>query len=336
MLRRYLGLLVRWTVTTALLALLLSLSDRGELARVLVGVDIMWFAATVLLVLCDRVLMTAKWLPLARVQVPGLGFSDAFTAYLASNFAGFFLPASIGGDVLRSVGVGRGRKVIAEVGASVAMERVLGMAGSGVVALGAAALAVRAEIPIRIVGPWALAAFLTGTTAVAVPFSAGVRRLLASFLRPFRGRRAVDQLERFGAAYDAYRGHMRTLLVVGMLSVLEQLLPVAVFLAAAAALQVSAPIGALLIAVPLTVFAGRLPISISGIGVVEGGMVYLLSLTGVSPTDALSITFVGRAAEILVLLPGALWWRKLTGEKKQLSGSVRQKSATIATPVPKA
>ncbi|NNF27491.1 MAG: hypothetical protein HKN73_09745, partial [Gemmatimonadetes bacterium] len=102
--RRGVGRLVRWAVTFGLLAVLAAVVDLGELTAVLRTTDPAWFGVVLAVILFDRIVMAGKWLPLLRVQAPDASFLQALKAYFASNFAGFFLPASIGGDVLRSVG----------------------------------------------------------------------------------------------------------------------------------------------------------------------------------------------------------------------------------------
>lgn len=314
--RRGLGRLARWTVTLGLLALLATVVDLGELAAVLRSTDPAWFGVVLAVILADRIVMAGKWLPLLRVQAPDASFLPALKAYFASNFAGFFLPASIGGDVLRSVGVGRERGAVVEVGASVVVERILGLVGSGVIALLSLWIALRAGVPIGFLLPWALLAVVGGIAAAVVPFSRRAQTWLNRALAPFPDR-WTSLATRFAAACHAYRAHRRTVLVVGFLSILEQFLPVLAFMAAALALQAEVSIEALIVGVPLMVFAARLPISISGFGVVEGSMVYLLGLFGVPAVEALSLTLVTRVAEILVYLPGALWWRELLGERRE-------------------
>ena len=313
------SVLVRWSVTVGLLGLVATLVDLNELFASLRSVHPGWFVAVVLINVGDRLLMVGKWLPLLWVQAPGISPYRALKASFASNFAGFFLPASVGGDVLRSVGLGRGAGAVVEVGASVAVERILGLFGSGVAALLALYVALGEGVPTAFLFPWVLAASGVGLVAAVLPFSEGVQRGLSKALGPFEGRRWAGLAIRFATACHAYRDYRRTVFFVGLLSALEQLIPVLSFAAGAAAIGVDVSGKALLVAVPLMVFASRLPISIAGFGVVEGSMVYLLGLFGVPPLDALSLTLVVRVAEVLVFMPGAIWWKELIGESSDSS-----------------
>jgi uncharacterized membrane protein YbhN (UPF0104 family) len=68
----------------------------------------------------------------------------------------------------------------------------------------------------------------------------------------------------------------------------------------------------LVVTMPLTLFVSRLPISMGGVGVSEAAVVYLLGLFGVPSTDALAISLVCRAVDVLVMTaPGLFLWRDL-------------------------
>lgn len=303
----------RWSLTLGLVALLLTVVDLREVYRLLLSADPALLAVAVAVSVGDRLLMAGKWLPLLRLQVPDVSAARAMRAYFASSFAAVFLPASIGADLLRAVGIGRERETVLKVGASIVVERALGAVGAGVVALLALWVAFRAEVSMAFLVPWALACAAAGVAATAIPFSAVARRTVRRLLAPLRGRGWVEVLGRFGTAYGLYGGHPRTLVVVGLLSALEQLVPVLVLGAAARAMQLGLSLESLVVAVPLTFFAARLPISVAGIGIVEGGLVYLLGLFGVPPAEALSLALAGRVVELVAVLPGAFWWRELAG-----------------------
>jgi len=301
---------VRWGISCALLGILLIFVDLQEVYQVLRSADALFLVVAVGISLGDRLLMAGKWLPLLRVQIPKASLGKAIRAYFAAGFAGIFLPAS-GDDLLRSIGLGQNRSAVMEVGASVVMERLLGLLGSGIVALLVIWVAIQASIPISILLPWALACIGGSLMLAAVPFSARIRHSLKSLLDHFRGRGWVDLIERFGEAYEAYREHRKMLFFVGLLSIMEQFAPVLVFWAGAQALQLNLSFTSLFVAVPLTIFAARLPVSVAGIGIIEGGLVYLLGLFGVASSQAVSLALLDRVVGLLTMLPGAFWWNDL-------------------------
>ena len=113
-----------------------------------------------------------------------------------------------------------------------------------------------------------------------------------------------------------YRHHLGTLAVVAVLSLVEQAFPIVVLWILVHALDLEVSPLALFVAVPLTLFVGRLPIAIAGIGVIEGALVYLLGAFGVSPAEALSLALAGRLVEIVALLPGGLFWSSLVWTRR--------------------
>lgn len=315
--RQYVSVGVKWGVSLVLIGLLVMLVDLDEVARVLQSANVWFLAVAVGITLGDRLLMAGKWLPLLRIQFPEAGAGRAVRAYFASSFAALLLPASVGGDVLRSYGVGKNRGSVVEVGASVVFERVLGLVGSGVVALVALWVAIWGGVPMGFLLPWAVGCAGAGVAAAVVPFSPRVRSYVKRVLRLFAGKGWTEPLERFGTAYSVYRGHAQTLVVVGGLSALEQLVPVLAYWTIAQGLQLGLSVEALLVAVPLSMFAARIPIGIAGIGILEGGLVYLLGLFGVPAAQALSLAVTGRVVEFVAVLPGVLWWKQLVGANER-------------------
>lgn len=305
----------RWLVTLGLLVVLALIVDLREVLRTVRSTDPGLLGIVLLVALGDRLLMAGKWIPLLRIQLPDVSPARAIRAYFAASFAALFLPGSVGGDILRAVGLGTDREAVMEVGASVAIERVLGLAGSGFFALLVLYVAWSADVAVGFLVPWAVACAAIGIGAVILPSIPAARRALDSTLPRLDTWKMAGLLERFVAAYGAYRAHTRTLVWVGLLSAVEQIMPVLMFWAAAWALGLAISFEALFVAVPLTVFATRIPISVAGIGILEGGLVYFLGLFGVPGTQALSLALVGRVVEFVALLPGAFWWTDLSGDK---------------------
>jgi len=303
----------RWGVSVVLLGVLVLLVDLREVYHTLRSGNLLFLGATFGIALVDRLLMAGKWFPLLRVQLPDAKIGRAIRAYFAAGFAGLLLPSSMGGDALRSVGLGRDRGSVVEVGASIVLERLLGLIGSGIITLLVLWIAWQASIPMGVLLPWALACIGLSLLLAILPFSARVRRGLRWMLDHFERTRWVGFVERFGEAYKMYREYPRTLLVVGFLSVIEQFAPILVFWVGAHALHLGLSFEAIFVAVPLTMFIGRLPISVAGIGVIEGGLVYLLGLFGASASQAVSLSVVGRVVELFTLLPGLIWWGELVG-----------------------
>jgi uncharacterized membrane protein YbhN (UPF0104 family) len=309
--RRAAGALLRLLVTIGLLALLMRLADPEEVGRRLAGVRPGVLAAAVLVWGADRLLNFLKWVPLLRVHVDA-PLRRILRVYYAAYAVSFVIPFSEGADVLRAVALGRGRGRVAEAAASIVMERLLGFAALVVLGLAALAVALRAGLPLGPLVPWmaggAAAAGAVLALVLAGPFSG---RLRSAAGRAGRLRAALEAAHRFVAACALYRRRTGVLLLVGGLAVLEIGLFVVTMLVLARALGLDVALAPLLLALPVALFLAQLPIAWRGLGVAEGGMVWVLGLFGVEPAPGLSLLLLFRLVDVAVAVPGALLWREL-------------------------
>ena len=311
--RRLLSVLV----TLGCLAVLARIVNLRELGTVLASANVLLLLVAVLARVFDRLVMIGKWFPLLRVQLPDVSLWHATRAYIVSGLAVYLVPISVGADVIRAATLGRDEKAVPEVGASIIAERLLGFAATGLLSLVSLYVAFAMSVKLTFVLPWALAAIVLGLVALVAPFS---QRLSSWALRSIEslhwipGRGFVGKM---AMAYRVYGNHPRLLLGVGMASLFEQFLPVVIAWFIALALGISVTFPMLMAAMPLALFAGRVPVSFGGIGVTEGAIVYLLGLFGVPVVEALALSLVGRAIDILVVsVPGAFMWKEMVRRRQ--------------------
>lgn len=306
------GRLARLLASLIALALLVYLVDLRAVFRTLLSSDPLPLAGALIVAVADRALMIAKWVPLLSVQVPDIPLVRAIRVYLASGAASLLLPGSVGGDVVRAMALGYGRGAILEVGASIAAERLLGLLASAVMAAFALGFALHASVDVRLLLPWALGGIVLGAVALASLASTRAARGLECWLGRRKRSSGAGVLRRLIAAHDAYRQHGNMVFAAAALSVIEQLFPVLVLWCIARAIGTTVDLQMLVVAVPLALFVGRLPVTFAGIGVMEGAIVYLLGLFGVPAAESLALALGGRAIELAVLLPGAFFFGDLT------------------------
>jgi uncharacterized membrane protein YbhN (UPF0104 family) len=311
--RKKLVPLLRLLVACGLVVLLLRGVGVRGLAQSLRAADPALLALALLCGLADRAVMIGKWYPLLRAQVPGVPPGRAARAYLAAGFASYFLPTSLGADALRSFALGRGRRAVAEVGASVLLERLLGLLGSLVLVIAALLSALRASPRLTPLLPWAAGALALALGLLLAAFSRRATAGLLARLPAASSHRAWQVLHRLAAAGERYRRSPGLVAAVAVASTAEQLFPVLVLWLLARALGLPISFPTLFVAVPLALFLGRLPITFAGLGVFEGALVGLLGLYGVTRTDALALGVAARVIEVASQLPGALFWSDLAG-----------------------
>jgi uncharacterized membrane protein YbhN (UPF0104 family) len=76
--------------------------------------------------------------------------------------------------------------------------------------------------------------------------------------------------------------------------------------------------------IPLVIFVATLPVSVGGVGLVEGGLIFFLSKAGMPLQMCLSTSLVYRALQLACLLPGAVIYLCNGASVKELPLRVEQ------------
>lgn len=306
--RGALGTALRWSVTIACVVALVTLVDVREAWDVARGADPLLLAGAVALGLVDRLVMIAKWYPLVRIQAPEIGLGLTARAYFAGGAAQVVVPTPVSGDVVRAIVIGRRMSGVPEIGASIVLERALGIVGSGMACIVALLLALRRVPELEPALPWALGALAAAIAGLAATFHRAPARLLAGVLAAHSGSSVAAALARFGAAYRRFASRRGLLVGVALASAAEQFVPALCLWCVALALGSSATLLDLAIAVPLCMLVARLPVAVGGFGLGEGALVALLAALGVPAPEGLAIGVIGALVTVAVAAPGAVVW----------------------------
>src|SRR5215208_4118983 len=290
LLLRLLGTLV----ATVLIVLLIRQEGWSEIVNAVRQISLASFLLALGSLLISRLFVIARWHVLLQSGGVKIPFSRSAELTLMGLFASNFLPTTIGGDVVRLTGVmqmGFDRAVCL---ASIAADRLIGMAGMvfavpfglapafdslGQAASHSFALIVSLQRPIHF-----------------------VRRTLQSFSTWFRQPRALvasllftwgNMLFIFAAIYLLIEGlgnHVSFWLIAGLYS--------------------------------LSYFVTLIPISINGYGVQELSLTYLfLHVGGLSAAASLSLAVLIRIVFLFASLPGAVFLPSIllaiSGQKKE-------------------
>lgn len=293
---------------------------------VLARADARWIAASIALVVCDRTLMAYRWIVLLTPVESGgrPPLISLIRLFFISTFAGTFLPASIGSDVVRAYGLSRLQVAMGPAVASVLMDRLLGLisillVGLASLALGREALATfgRAiEWPLAIGGVVSLA-------AGAVIFSdraADLAQTLARRLPIGVLRRTAADTTTATRAYSRYHAALANVLA-GSIGV--QILRIVQAYCLGRALGVSAPLATYFVIIPLVLLVMLLPISINGIGPSQIAFVWFFGRVGVPEADAFALSVLFVALGVVGNLPGGLLY--VAGSRLRAPGSGLQK-----------
>jgi len=295
-------MLIRLAITAVILVLLARGIDFGESARAIAAIDLRYLALVLGLVAIDRCVMIWRWILLLRARGIKITGSEAARLFLVSSFVGSFLPAGVGADAARAYGLSRDSATGSEAVASVAVDRLLGIVS----------LIVMAFIGLRVwpsnQRDWRLEGLIIAALVACIVvfwIHDWLRRLTPAHLREgFFVRRVLRLTE----AVKHYRSHKGTLLHVMAWSLVVQVLRITQAYFLGLGLGMTVPYAYYLLFMPVGLLMLLLPISISGFGVPQGVIVWLLRPVGVPDAQSFALSTLIVLTGLAGNLPGLWLW----------------------------
>jgi uncharacterized membrane protein YbhN (UPF0104 family) len=274
----------RWVkigVSVGLLAVLVWSTDVRSLAQHVLTARVEWILLAFLGYLAGQVLSAYKWQLLARP----LGFQHPLHRFIVYYFAGMYLnlfsPSTVLGDMSRGVLLATPRGDLGPALQSVLADRVSGVVMLLWVCAAGVLLAGPTVLPIFVSYAMLLCPLLTGIVWWALP------SLLAWPHVPFGQLR--QWIARLVAPYWTDGPLVRR---VCTLSVLFHLMQLGLQALLVHALGLVVPWWYLFLVVPVITLLSFLPVSVSGLGVREGGYVFFLVPLGIGTDEALAFSLL--------------------------------------------
>lgn len=292
----------RLAVTLAILAWLATRIDLREAGRAMLETDSRALLLVGLLVALDRIVMIWRWVLLLRATGAPVTTEAAARIFLVSSFVGSFLPAGVGGDAARAYQLSRHTTRGHEAIASVAVDRFLGVVA--IVILGAGgAFASAALIPA---GQRSLVLGLALVTGVGGASLLWIDRLVGLALPAgWRVTRAGHRAEAVARAMAEYRARPGVLASVLALSFSVQILRIAQAYVLGLGLGLTVPFRYYMAFMPVGLLMLLLPISVSGFGLPQGVIVWLLRPVGVPDAQSFALSTLIVLSGLAANLPGA-------------------------------
>jgi uncharacterized membrane protein YbhN (UPF0104 family) len=295
-------MLLRLAITAIILAILAMGIDMREAARAIATIDLRYLALVLVLVAIDRAVMVLRWILLLRAREIRITTGEATRLFLVSSFVGSFLPAGVGADAARAYGLSRDAATGSDAVASVAVDRLIGIQSLVLMAFIGVLLWPTDQRDWRLPAMMGLAVF----GCIGLFWADTWLRWFVPSQR--QGGFLTRRILRLTDAVGRYRGHRGALVHVMAWSLVVQVLRVTQAYLLGLGLGMTVPYAYFLLFMPFALLLLLLPISVSGFGLPQGGIVWMLGPMGV-PTDqsfALStlIILTGLAGN----LPGLMLW----------------------------
>jgi uncharacterized protein (TIRG00374 family) len=284
--KRYFMVVLKAGISLGLLAYFLSRVDFFHFLDILSSARLSYVLLAMLIYLCGQLVSSLRWELLARI----LGFQNPFKDFAVFYFIGMFFslftPSTVGGDVGRVFYLSRG-------GAN-------GKEGSGAGSVSLATISVLADRAVGMavlvwIGAVALAAFpeyAIPTVIRYLTFTLASGFLLAWASLPLFGRllrsRDTPTWKNLRLALQTYRNHRRTVVQTMFLSLIVHLMQSWMHVLIGRALDADIPFSYAFIIYPLVGTFSALPVSLNGIGLREGGYLFLLRRIGIISEKAIA------------------------------------------------
>jgi len=307
---------IQLIISAGLLFFLLKIINVRQAAGLLSRINIWFFLLLILLITLDRIFMAYKWHLLLRIKNIEITAGSAVKSYYFATFASFFLPTTVGGDLVRVYKMRREKQNGTEIASSIIIERMLGFIASAFVAV----IGVLLLISLMGIGLWKFfwLVLLILLVFAAILFLSFKLHFIERIRRKGNGKLSflLGKLQGIYKSYREYSGHKKLLFIFFVFSCIEQLAPVVGNYIASCALGLSIPFLYFLAVIPVAQLFNRIPVSFNGIGVSECLLVYFFNLLALNKTAAFTIGITGHIGIFISVLPVMVYywarfiWRK--------------------------
>jgi hypothetical protein len=303
-------LAVKLGVSVALLAVLFSRIDAGNLWANARRASVPWLFAALAVYVINVLTTTWRWHILLAAQEIRVRRRSLLASLLVALFFNNFLPSNIGGDVIRIRDTARAAGSKTRAATVVLVDRTLGLMGLVLIAALASTVAGTRQHQASPIWPsWLWVGFLAGAAASvpAVLAPAGFGRLLQP-LTIFHPEWVGERIERLTSALSRFRDRPSALVTCFGGAVFVQATTVLFFFTVAHALHQNITIWDLAVIVPLSFVVQMLPVSLNGFGVREATFAFYFARLGQSIESAVLVSLVATALIMIFSLSGAAVW----------------------------
>ena len=297
--------LIKLLVSISLLGLLLWMADLGKLLSLAGSISPTFFVWSLVLYLICQYLSSHRWQVLLVPLDVRVSVNRLFSLYLIGMFFNNFLPSSMGGDVVKGYGLYTHLKKGKETTASIVLERYVGLAALVAILLVSVLLSyptLKDEMIVLLTVGISLAFGLL-TAVVANRHTENLTVVICKKMGLTKIQEIVrDLFQTFGC----YKTRTFLLFYTIVVSIVIQILNIAVYYLLSLALHVNIPLGYFFLFFPLITIVSMLPFSINGLGVREAITIYLFAKIGIDTTTAITLSLTWFFMVTLISLSGAL------------------------------
>jgi uncharacterized membrane protein YbhN (UPF0104 family) len=291
--KEYFKSFLRIAVSLTLLFIFFKSIEIEKLWDTFIKISPIYWFLSFLSVLLLQIISSFRWEILGKCLGFHLGLKRYISFYFVGMFFNLFLPTSIGGDVIKAVFLSKEEQGKLRAIYSILADRGLGLGGMFI--LGGIACIMDFDAvpyPFNVIILASAIATIIGLFIAPVAFN-----LIGDLIPKYRER--IKFLPIFWE-------HPGVILKATLLSILIQLFANLCVWIISIGMGLKLSLSYYCIVYPLVSLLTLIPISLSGLGVREGGFIYFLSLQGVSAENALVLSLGSFLVQAVVSLSGGI------------------------------
>jgi len=285
-----------------LLIYLFNKIDLTKTKEVILSSDLIYVLYAGILFLIINGLLLLRWFIFIKAMDLEVSVLSVVRYFFIGLFGNLFLPSSMGGDLMRILGLCRGSQQKTRVVASVLLDRLSGFVSIVLVAIGALIIGYKHMDEQFLIAPIIIITVVF-TFVIAILFNE------RAFLIGCRLFNRIPKIKKnlMEMHYDIalLKSRKKEALQGLLLSSVSQIIFACSFYLVARGLHQETPLIYFLIFVPFICIAASLP-SIGGLGVREAGTAYLFSRVGMDAGIAVSISLINFLFMVIIGLIGGL------------------------------
>jgi uncharacterized membrane protein YbhN (UPF0104 family) len=280
--------ILRFVIPIMLIYWLVSTVDWKTVIPLIKQISWWTILASAGLFFCSHLIFTLRWRYLLRIKQIFIPYQKLLGFIMISIFVSNFLPTTIGGDVVKMVGVAREReKDKGLAAASVVADRLYNLAGMAAL-LPVALLTIGSQLSI----------FQASSITWQSFSSAGIMHWI---------RKILSKVKRiWDSAKDWFTSPICIFYSL-VLSIISVGFNFAAFWLILDALGINISYWQAMSVSVLSYFVALIPVAINGLGVQEGSITYLLVQLGSSTDQAVAAAFLIRIVTLAVSMLGGVW-----------------------------
>ncbi|MHC4523987.1 MAG: lysylphosphatidylglycerol synthase transmembrane domain-containing protein [Planctomycetota bacterium] len=316
--KKHLSLILRILIAIFACWFLYSKIDPDQVAQAFTQLRISTLLLAILCFCIGLCLIGFRWWVFMRAQKIYVPVLLAIKLTFLGQFFTNFMPSAVGGDLVRAWYISQHTDKRLQAAIGVAADRFMGLAGTMILAFSSYMLFMRGEEgffqidkkenPLKtfiqehqIPGYWFL---VGGIVLLGIIFLLAKLFDLKKFFKKLRDI-IIHLFQQTSQVFLIYVHHPLILLFGLAISIFMQMLVISSFWLIGRDLDIQAQIHYYFVFFPMMWIIGSLPLSIAGIGILEGGLVLLfVQFTGASAESVMAMALCQRLAWILGSLPG--------------------------------